>query len=475
MSKKTLQNRMKELAGKRWDLNSSTYTFAEFDGPGQPGWRMGSEGIAYPLKNGNGQAAAYVKFFDDLKVTPKRIRRTRWLIDQHVYSWAPELRGATRKWVDTTVDGGPSGVNDKFTCAFAEAVPGETWRELKTKIVDGDVRLDDELRNRCIESLLYGLVLLERNGFVHGDLSPQNVIIDVDASPDQPALYLIDFDGFHSPQAGDLAGLSVSEGGTFGTEGYCPPHLFDLADQEPDQAVPFSDCCARDMLVLEFLCFDSTLSADYDEKPPVEWNQDLIQTKLSQSNLAQKFPHLWHADVFTRPEEQRPASDELARAIGLSTPPKIKHPRPLPRFFGRRSATGSQLVGRLEGGVRDVIAALWFLCVVHLALVAFLLSGWLFPERPAQTIEFVRSGLRMGARLLVTASAFLGGAGLLSIFAFAECEPRLVDLMGIRLNIPARRDSSRGSLAHLGIVAVTLLGVLVVLSGSALLLVRTAR
>jgi RIO-like serine/threonine protein kinase len=44
------------------------------------------------------------------------------------------------------------------------------------------------VRRRCVENLLRGLVYLERHGIVHGDLSPNNVIIDVEASADRPML-----------------------------------------------------------------------------------------------------------------------------------------------------------------------------------------------------------------------------------------------------------------------------------------------
>ena len=52
---------------------------------------------------------AYVKFFDELKVTPKRIARTKWLIEQRIDNWAPELRGAPNSWLDTQSVGGPAG------------------------------------------------------------------------------------------------------------------------------------------------------------------------------------------------------------------------------------------------------------------------------------------------------------------------------------------------------------------------------
>ena len=221
------QLQARELAGKRWLLNGSDLAFADYDRsqPGQPPWKTGAEGIAYPLVGTDGEPRAYVKFFDELKVTPKRIARTKWLIEQRIDNWAPELRGAPNSWLDTQSVGGPTGTSFDFTCSMAQAVPGKTWLEVKLDIADGAARFDDELRHLCVENLIRGLVYLERAGMVHGDLSPNNVIVNLDAKPGDPALYLIDFDGFFADGAGRLAHLSIGEGGTFGTRGYCPPEL----------------------------------------------------------------------------------------------------------------------------------------------------------------------------------------------------------------------------------------------------------
>jgi hypothetical protein len=40
------------------------------------------------------------------------------------------------------------------------------------------------------------------------------VILDLDAQPHDPALYLIDFDAFFAPAAGANCAVTVAEGGT---------------------------------------------------------------------------------------------------------------------------------------------------------------------------------------------------------------------------------------------------------------------
>ena len=192
------QLQAKELAGKRWLPNGSVLNFAGYDRrqPGQPPWKTGAEGIAYPLIETDGEPRAYVKFFDELKVTPKRIARTKWLIEQRLDHWGPELHGAPNSWLDTQSVGRPRGTSFDFTCSMAQAVPGKTWLEVKLDIIEGAARFDDGCRQLCVENLIRGLVCLEQAGMVHGDLSPNNLIVDLNAKPGDPALYLIDFDGF---------------------------------------------------------------------------------------------------------------------------------------------------------------------------------------------------------------------------------------------------------------------------------------
>ena len=174
------QVQARQLAGKRWVFERMAYRFGDYDPrePGQPPWKTGAEGIAYPLLGTDGFAAAYLKFFDSVKVTAKRVARTEWLIQQQIHTWIPELGGAPRVWADTRESTRADGVEFEFAGSFARAVRGNTWLETKANVVDGTVTLDCEFRKRCVANLLRALVVLERAGIVHGDLSPNNIIVD---------------------------------------------------------------------------------------------------------------------------------------------------------------------------------------------------------------------------------------------------------------------------------------------------------
>ena len=128
-------------------------------------------------------------------------------------------------WTDTRHGVHGAKIDFHFAAYLAKAVPGETWLERKSAIADGGTRFPEDLRWRCVQDLLLALAVLERAELVHGDLSPNNVVIDLDAPRDDPALYLIDFDAFFAAAAGTNRAVTVAEGGTYGTDGYCPPDL----------------------------------------------------------------------------------------------------------------------------------------------------------------------------------------------------------------------------------------------------------
>src|SRR5208337_326840 len=159
------------------------------------------------------------------------------------------------------------------------------------------------------------LAVLERAELVHGDLSPNNVIIDLDASRDNPALYLIDFDAFFAPAAGANRAVTVAEGGTYGTEGYCPPDLPAAVNSGNGSVSPYSDRYGRDMLLLEFLLMGRNLPAD---DPLACWNPEQLRRQYtawrSRSDPMQvrALCHLDPAIVFDLDEFKRPTSVALA-------------------------------------------------------------------------------------------------------------------------------------------------------------------
>ncbi len=130
----TLSNtQAKELAGRFVIIGATTYYFQNFDPayPGQPPWRSGAEGKAYPLVDKDGQVAAYLKFFT--QPTQKRLDRTAWLIGQKMYAWLPNLAAAPVLWTDTRHRLHGARIDFHFAAYLAKAVPGETWLERKPR------------------------------------------------------------------------------------------------------------------------------------------------------------------------------------------------------------------------------------------------------------------------------------------------------------------------------------------------------
>ena len=320
----TLTNtQARELAGRFVTIGGAKYSFQSYDPnqPGQPPWRTGAEGKAYPLVGEDGAVAAYLKFFT--RPTQKRLDRTAWLIGQQMHKWLPSLAAAPVLWTDTRRGLHGARIDFHFAAYLAKAVAGETWLERKSGIADGGVRLPEDLRWRCVTDLLLSLAALERAELVHGDLSPNNVIIDLDAPLDAPVLYLIDFDAFFAPAAGANKAVTVGEGGTYGTEGYCPSDIASAACEGDASVAPYSDRCGRDMLLLEFLLMGSGLPSD---DPPIDWNREQLQRQFaawqarSDPNWVQALCHLDPATIFKLSEPERPTSLDLAVGLGLSLP-----------------------------------------------------------------------------------------------------------------------------------------------------------
>jgi serine/threonine protein kinase len=165
--------------------------------------------------------------------------------------------------------------------------------------------------------------VLERAEMVHGDLSPNNIVIDAGAPPGGPALCLIDFDAFVAPAAGADQAVEVAEGGTYGTEGYCPPELGSRAGAGDGSVAPYSDRYGRDMLILELLFMDSALSPD---DPPAKWDRERLLRRHAAWQAScdparwQALNHLEIPGVFSLSECGRPTSAHLAASLGLELP-----------------------------------------------------------------------------------------------------------------------------------------------------------
>jgi hypothetical protein len=319
----TLTNtQAKSLAGSFLAIGDEIYRFKDYDPayPGQPPWRSGAEGKAYPLLGRDGSVLAYLKFFT--RPTHRRLNRTAWLIGQQMHTWLPGLAAAPLLWVEARRGGRPD-TDFAFGGYLAHSVPGETWLELKHRVVDEGESFPDELRWRCVEDLVLATAVLEREGIVHGDLSPNNIVINLNAPLGEPALYLIDFDAFVAPAVGEDRAVSLAEGGTYGTEGYCPPDLNARAEAGDGSVAPYSDRYGRDILMLELLLLEPGLSPDDCAS---SWNRDALAQRYAAWQAScdparrQTLVHLNAENVFSLPEAERPTSTSLAAALGLELP-----------------------------------------------------------------------------------------------------------------------------------------------------------
>jgi hypothetical protein len=354
----TLTNtQAKELAGRAVTIGGARYHFKNYEPrrPGHPPWRSGAEGKAYPLVGVDGAVAAYLKFFT--YPTQKRLNRTAWLIGQQMHTWLPNLAAAPLLWTDSRRGLPGAKIDFQFAAYLAKAVAGETWLELKSGIAGGGTRFSENVRWRCVKDLLLALASLERAELVHGDLSPNKVVIDLNARADEAALYLIDFDAFFSNAAGADQAVTIAEGGTYGTDGYCPPDLVAAAAAGDGSAAPYSDRCGRDMLLLEFLVMGQNLPAD---DPLAHWNYEQLRRQF-QAWQARNDPkcvrvlrHLDPAVIFKLSELERPTSVDLAIGLGLSLAERrvlrrvTELPQPTPALLGDRPTRAELAVGSLK-------------------------------------------------------------------------------------------------------------------------------
>jgi hypothetical protein len=187
-----------------------------------------------------------------------------------------------------------------------------------------------------------------------------------------------------------LAELSAGEEGTYGTPGYCPPHL----QRDFDRGIPVapcSDCYGRDMLLLELLCFDPDAGFSTDEAP-AEWDRDQLRGRFRKRDLgghllaeSHNLDHLDPATVFDLVEDERP------RTLDLPRPHQTMTGRVPGSFVRRHSAlpvpVPQQLPSRSWWAERKVLyagAAVALLVVLGLFLLVRLLTS--NRGHPAETV-----------------------------------------------------------------------------------------
>ena len=387
---------VRTLAGKTWKIGADELRFAPLNSDGTLPVLRGADGIAIPCVDEHGEVNAWLKLATGGSWLGKRAQRSQWLIAQQVWSWSDELSAAPRLWLDTTQCSRPDGIDFDFAGYLSDAAAGHTWCELRNSVKESGLGIVDEWRQRWAQKLLRSLIVLEQHGLVHGDLSPNNLVLSTTPEVD---LRLIDFDGFVAGNAAvELARLSNSESGTVGTPGYLPCDLEKRHSNGDVDLTPYSDLHARDMLLIELLCFDSGFP---EEDAPEKWDWSRIQTKLQTNSPPGVSSYLGNRDIFTRAENCRASSAVLARALcgtsasGSVQPtaastqssfptPRVRRQSGLPVDWQQQAndSTGTygvlvpstassmpQSYGRSSPGLRSI---LWGLCVLYWALTTCL-------------------------------------------------------------------------------------------------------
>lgn len=239
---------------------------------------------------------------------------------QSVLQHSELFRGLPHAWVTTQRYGRPKGCDFDFIATFHDAAVGQTWRDVK-KAYHGEKEATYGLptlknRVRAAKNLVATLAAFESigpSGFVHGDVSDRNLIVDARTGK----ISLIDFDAFVYQTSMTLKHPRITrgDGGVTGMSGYCPRDLDDCFD---DYAVAYSDRRARDMLLLELLGFATTDPRDH---APGTW-QNRNSTLTVVKPLAQQLglTHLFDTSVFDCPESERPTSRQLADSLDISIP-----------------------------------------------------------------------------------------------------------------------------------------------------------
>lgn len=300
------------LAGASWNLDGWLLTFGAV--------HSGGEGFAYSMRDESGEVVAFLRFLDPHRAKEARLHRTQWLMGQGLLQDSEIFRGMPHAWVSTQQYGPPAGTDLEFIATFHDAVPGESWKAIKnsfTKESTDRTSLPTKMiRARAAKNLIATLAALEslgESGFIHGDLSDGNLILD----PKTGKVCLIDFDAFVYVTSETLKHprITPKDGGVTGTPGYQP---VDLEDATSLDAFAYSDRHARDMLLIELLAFDVDTPEDV---APCDWTEtaktlNTVRPMAKQLGLG----YLSEPSIFEKPESERPSSRQLAADLGLSIP-----------------------------------------------------------------------------------------------------------------------------------------------------------
>jgi len=103
-----------------------------------------------------------------------------WTTDAHLAAW---LAAAPLLWVEARLGSGSAETDFAFGGYLARAVSGDTWLEVKQRLVGARTPFPEDFRWRCVEDLVLATAVLEQANIIHGDLSPNNIVVDLDAAP----------------------------------------------------------------------------------------------------------------------------------------------------------------------------------------------------------------------------------------------------------------------------------------------------
>lgn len=317
------------LAGSRWNFGGEIYTFGK-----KP--LSGGEAFLYPLVNESNQVAAYARFLLNSSAnTRERFERTQWLMGQQLHKRSSVFRAAPYAWLSTFELGRPPGCPHDFVATIHAAVPGRSWRSIKQGTESNQGMLSDACRVMAAKTLIAHLATMEfvgPEGFIHGDVSDGNFLIDAATK----SCHLIDYDAFVYTTSSLLRypRLTVEMGGAKGTPGYMPPAL---EESTAEEAFPYSDKFGRDMLLIELLAFQP---GDPALASPRYWSEfETTLVKLEQLARPLGLTHLLDPSVFVLDESERPSSKELAIAAGCRMP-GFSNPKPPSKRPVRVAAKG---------------------------------------------------------------------------------------------------------------------------------------
>ena len=299
----------RQLAGKSLRAGNRDFAFGN-----KESIRLGGQAVAIPLLDTSGRKVAFFRSSIALAATPAKIQRTSWLVGQRLHLKNDVFNAAPQLWFNSQVHGRPNGIEFDMAATIHGCAPGKSWKDWKEKVEFGEMDAPSvDQRINFSRSLIQRLATLEAfgcNGFLHGDLSDGNIMLDAAAGK----VHLIDFDCFvfDSPTLSHPK-LHVDAGGSKGTPSYMPP----LLEAETSLHVgPVSDRFARDMLLIEILAFQG---GDPIDTSPLYWSgQDELLADIANLAKSLQLEHLLDMSVFSLQESERPSSFDLASRIQLN-------------------------------------------------------------------------------------------------------------------------------------------------------------